>query len=159
MRRRQIAGNGELDKANQVGLTSSCPAGMLTADRSGEIAPPGVCECPLGSRTTKIKVSIASPLSGTSRPTRCWPGRGHRDIRRRIGSRSTGRRPHSTLHGVVFALLVDEQPTAANYLKRRLSRDSWLTDVQPISFMSRTISVRSSSSARSTPAWPAAASA
>src|SRR5262249_56832669 len=43
------------------------------------------------------------------------------------------------------------------YLNRRLSRDSWLIDVQPISFMSRSISVRMRPSARSTPAWPAAA--
>jgi hypothetical protein len=43
------------------------------------------------------------------------------------------------------------------YLKRRLSRESWLMAVQPISFMSRSISVCIRLSARSTPAWPAAA--
>ncbi len=38
------------------------------------------------------------------------------------------------------------------YLKRRLARDSSLTEVQPISFMSRSTSVRKCLSARSTPA-------
>src|SRR5262245_32516693 len=43
------------------------------------------------------------------------------------------------------------------HLNRRLSRESWLIAVQPISFMSRSISVCIRPSARSTPAWPAAA--
>jgi hypothetical protein len=43
------------------------------------------------------------------------------------------------------------------HLNRRLLRESWLIAVQPISFMSRSISVRIRPSARSTPAWPAAA--
>ena len=43
------------------------------------------------------------------------------------------------------------------HLNRRLLRESWLIAVQPISFMSRSNSVRIIPSARSTPAWPAAA--
>jgi len=45
------------------------------------------------------------------------------------------------------------------YLKRRFSRESWLTEVHPISFMPRSISARIRPSARSTPGWPAAARA
>ena len=41
--------------------------------------------------------------------------------------------------------------------KRRFERDNCCTDAHPISRMSRSISIRISSSARSTPAWPAAA--
>jgi hypothetical protein len=44
-----------------------------------------------------------------------------------------------------------------NHLNRKLSRESWPIAVQPISFMSRSSSAFISSSARSTPAWPAAA--
>ena len=44
------------------------------------------------------------------------------------------------------------------YLKRRFSRESWSIDVQPISFIPRSISARIRPRARSTPAWPAAAS-
>ena len=47
--------------------------------------------------------------------------------------------------------------TCVAHLNRRLSRESWLIAVQPISFMSRSISVCIRPSARSTPAWPAAA--
>src|SRR4051812_49363695 len=43
------------------------------------------------------------------------------------------------------------------HLNRRLLRESWLIAVQPISFMSRSNSVRIRPSARSTPAWPPAA--
>ena len=43
------------------------------------------------------------------------------------------------------------------HLNRRLSRESWPIAVQPISFMSRSISVCIRPRARSTPAWPAAA--
>src|SRR5215813_10610902 len=43
------------------------------------------------------------------------------------------------------------------HLNRRLSRESWLIAVQPISFMSRSSSVCIRPSARSTPACPAAA--
>jgi hypothetical protein len=43
------------------------------------------------------------------------------------------------------------------HLNRRLSRESWLNSVHPISFMSRVISVCIRPSARSTPAWPATA--
>jgi hypothetical protein len=46
----------------------------------------------------------------------------------------------------------------SNYLNRRLSRDNWSIDEQPISFIPRSISVRIRPSARSTPAWPTAAS-
>jgi hypothetical protein len=46
---------------------------------------------------------------------------------------------------------------STDYLNRKLSRDSWPMAVQPISFMSRSISVRIRSRARSTPASPAAA--
>jgi hypothetical protein len=46
----------------------------------------------------------------------------------------------------------------SNYLNRRFSRDNWSIDEQPISFIPRSISVRIRPSARSTPAWPAAAS-
>ena len=49
--------------------------------------------------------------------------------------------------------------TADTYRNRRLSRLSWLSEVQPISLMSRSISARSRPRARSTPARPAAASA
>lgn len=41
------------------------------------------------------------------------------------------------------------------HLNRRLFRDSWLMAVQPISFMSRSISLCMRPSACSTPAWPA----
>jgi hypothetical protein len=41
---------------------------------------------------------------------------------------------------------------AIHYLNRRLSRESWSTDVQPISFIPRSISDRIRPSARSTPA-------
>ena len=44
-----------------------------------------------------------------------------------------------------------------HYLNRKLSRESWLIEARPISFMPRSISVRRSPSARSTPASPAAA--
>ena len=43
------------------------------------------------------------------------------------------------------------------HLNRRLSRESWLIAVQPISFMSRSSSVCIRPIARSTPACPAAA--
>jgi hypothetical protein len=43
------------------------------------------------------------------------------------------------------------------HLNRRLSRESWLIAVQPISFMSRSSSVCIRPSARSMPACPAAA--
>ena len=46
---------------------------------------------------------------------------------------------------------------SVNYLNRRLSRESWPIEVQPISFIPRSISARIRPSARSTPAWPAAA--
>jgi hypothetical protein len=51
----------------------------------------------------------------------------------------------------------DHETCVITHLKRRLSRESWLIAVQPISFMSRSISVCMRRSARSTPAWPAAA--
>ena len=44
-----------------------------------------------------------------------------------------------------------------NYLNRRFSRDNWSIDWHPISFIPRSISARIRPSARSTPAWPAAA--
>src|SRR5262249_11263683 len=44
-----------------------------------------------------------------------------------------------------------------NHLSRRLSRESWPIAIQPISFMSRSNSAFIRPSARSTPAWPAAA--
>jgi hypothetical protein len=51
----------------------------------------------------------------------------------------------------------DHETCVITHLKRRLARESWLIAVQPISFMSRSISVCMRRSARSTPAWPAAA--
>ena len=45
------------------------------------------------------------------------------------------------------------------YLNRRLSRERRPIVLQPMSFIPRSISARRSPSARSTPAWPAAASA
>ena len=42
-----------------------------------------------------------------------------------------------------------------DYLNRKLSRESWPIAVQPISFMSRSISLRIKPRARSTPPWPA----
>jgi len=47
--------------------------------------------------------------------------------------------------------------SSMNHLSRRLSRESWPIAIQPISFMSRSNSAFIRPSARSTPAWPAAA--
>ncbi len=54
---------------------------------------------------------------------------------------------------VAAAARIDGAPPQPR-VKRRLSRVSWSILVQPISFMSRSISIRISSSARSTPAGP-----
>jgi Patatin-like phospholipase len=48
------------------------------------------------------------------------------------------------------------EPSVA-HLNRRLARESWLIAGQPMSLMSRSSSVCIKPSARSTPAWPAAA--
>jgi len=42
----------------------------------------------------------------------------------------------------------------SQYLNRKFSRESWSIAVQPINFMSRSISARNMLRARSTPAWP-----
>ena len=62
------------------------------------------------------------------------------------GAAKTGRICHPSRLGVA-------------HLNLKLSRLSWSTDRQPISFMSRSISARRFSSALSTPACPAAARA
>jgi hypothetical protein len=65
---------------------------------------------------------------------------------------------HSSLEvGTVPRSGEDFARLRVTHLNRRLSRESWLIAVQPISFMSRSISVCIRPSARSTPAWPAAA--
>ena len=88
---------------------------------------------------------------------------------RRDGAGAAGRRDRDlTIFGAVSGLRVERRTRArrsravsgiferavrcGDYLNRRLSRESWLTEEQPISFIPRSISVRSRPSARSTPA-------
>src|SRR5262249_12484699 len=66
---------------------------------------------------------------------------------------SSGQRTSQWLDG----LLQQVSNLRLAHLNRRLSRESWLIAVQPISFMSRSSSVCIRPSARSTPACPAAA--
>ena len=54
--------------------------------------------------------------------------------------------------------VAERKPARMDYLNRKLSRESRPIEAQPISLMSRSISARMRPSARSTPAWPAAAS-
>ena len=56
-----------------------------------------------------------------------------------------------------FSILCKEDDGEGDYLNRRFSRESWSIDVHPISFIPRSTSARIRPSARSTPAWPAAA--
>ena len=78
------------------------------------------------------------------------------DIHRSLSASPSGSRrnpmPHIPLLVRWMSLLNLE-----NYLNRKLSRESWPIAVQPISFMSRSISVRIKPRARSTPGLPAAA--
>jgi hypothetical protein len=74
---------------------------------------------------------------------------------------SSNRRLKPTRHLLVpIASTVTPLPgsrQSSNYLKRRLARENWLIEAQPISFIPRSISARRRPRARSTPACPAAA--
>ncbi len=98
-------------------------------------------ECLFMADTRLMRRSMGSSPAISSRTTTVDP-------------KWTFERTHATASGATVQR-VSRRP--ANYLNRRLSRESWPIEVQPISFIPRSISARIRPSARSTPAWPAAA--